>query len=114
MKRLDSCRRGLEVGLPGLVAVINERYIVTADGIAYYNWLGRKKAEIAWKDVVAFEFKRKVGGKGGPTYYYTLVGKDNHIDLDTLITQWKDLAKIILTRMPQEATVDLGPYSLPV
>lgn len=104
-------------GIGGLIAALNERYMVTSDGITSYNWLGRKRAQIAWSDVVALEFKRReIGGRrgGGPTDYYTLLGRHSHIDLDSLITDWDDLVRTIFSHAPPKASIDLGPASLPL
>jgi hypothetical protein len=104
----------LGLGMPALLIGINERFVVSSEGIVHYDWNGRKKEEIAWPDVLAFQYKRMTSSRGSRTYYYTLLGKANHMNLDSDITNWDDLAKIILTHLPHGATVDFGPTQLPI
>lgn len=98
----------LSLGIPGLVATVNDKLIFDDEGITHIDWRRREAERIEWTDVKAFLYQRRQSGKGGTTYYYALVGSRQYIALDSLITKWGRLQEDILSRLPPDAWVFLG------
>lgn len=101
----------LSLGTPGLILILNDRIVVDDQGIRHIDWKGLVDEDIPWSDATAYMFEKRISGRGGSSEYFLLIGKDSYIDLDSSITGWKGLQEIIISRLPADALLDLGPSS---
>jgi hypothetical protein len=87
---------------------MNEKYVVSPEGISRTSGWGNTTDRLAWSEIREFDYEVRVSGKNSSTYFYILRGDDTYIRLSDRIIKWRELEGIILSSLPPEARVDLG------